>query len=460
MRRISAATTLLLAIGGLSALGLPAAQAGGGTVTSDGSSVTFTGTAGDDFITYGAECDASSCQQKFLGDDAVIAGAGCVQSDVRLVACQTDVSASITINLGAGSDVYDVDTTFDVPPTTRISVDAGPGDDSLEGAGAIETWVLGDGNDRLKPDVAEGPEHVGPDDISGGPGTDTVEYLFNGVADLSGVRVSLDDLANDGTTYQPDVDNVRSDVEQLVGTNRDDTFVGNDLVQRIDGAAGNDSIAGGGGDDILEGGLGIDTIDGGAGLDTIAGGPDNDTVTGGTGYDIINGDAVDLLITGNDTIDSVDGGPDYVACGPGTDSVTADLVDEIAAQSQDNCESVTRISPPAPTPTPTPTPTPIPTPPGATTVKVSGKKLDADQRRKKASIKVACASATGCIGKVVVKKGKQVVAKGTYAVPAGKTGKVAVKLTKKGRALLRKKKSVKVVVTLTPGGSSTVKLTR
>ena len=458
MRRISAATTLLLATGSLTALGVSPAAAAGVTVSISGSTITVEGTAAADSVTVTmpalGECDATACEVMIAGSSTTPV-APCTQYGGTATVCETSGYPTVNVNLGAGNDSYETDFQG-IPQAATVRVDAGPGNDTLVGSGPHETWLLGEGNDTLSPDEGLYESNAGPDDISGGPGMDAVDYLFTPAADVSGKTISFDDVANDTSDIAADVDNVRTDVEQVGGTNEDDTITGNDLPQIIGGSAGNDTIASGGGDDTVDGGGGADVIDAGAGADTIYGGPDNDTITGGPGYDTINGDSTNLLLTGNDTINSLDGEADYVACGPGSDSVTADTVDQIAAQAQDNCESVTKSGPPAPVP---PTPT-TPTPPGATTVKVSGKKLDADQRRKKASIKVACASATGCIGKVVVKKGKQVVAKGTYAVPAGKTGKVAVKLTKKGRALLRKKKSVKVVVTLTPGGSSTVKLTR
>jgi RTX calcium-binding nonapeptide repeat (4 copies) len=49
----------------------------------------------------------------------------------------------------------------------------------------------------------------------------------------------------------------------------DDTLLGGDGSQRLDGNTGNDSIAAGDGADVLIGGLGADTLDGGPGYDVL-----------------------------------------------------------------------------------------------------------------------------------------------------------------------------------------------
>jgi hypothetical protein len=80
----------------------------------------------------------------------------------------------------------------------------------------------------------------------------------------------------------------------------------------------------------IDGGGGADQIWAGPQADDVHGGPGNDTITGNRGRDVLSGDA------GDDTIDAADGLPDQIACGPGIDNVTADLVDVAA----DDCELV------------------------------------------------------------------------------------------------------------------------
>ena len=94
-----------------------------------------------------------------------------------------------------------------------------------------------------------------------GNGTVTNSYLFNG--------------------------DVRSLIENAVGSVNRDYMTGNQANNRlegrdgddyIDGGYGNDAILGGAGNDQLYAGFGADLIDDSAGYNTIRGGPDNDTV--------------------------------------------------------------------------------------------------------------------------------------------------------------------------------------
>ena len=66
-----------------------------------------------------------------------------------------------------------------------------------------------------------------------------------------------------------------------------DTLLGDDTPNVIDGMAGDDSIVGGIGADSLIGGLGNDTLMGGAGDDTLNGGPGADVLNGGAGFDAV-----------------------------------------------------------------------------------------------------------------------------------------------------------------------------
>jgi Ca2+-binding RTX toxin-like protein len=86
------------------------------------------------------------------------------------------------------------------------------------------------------------------------------------------------------------------------------------------------------GDDRVTGGPGNDTIIGGAGNDQLKGGGGDDTLDGGAGDDRLDGKAgVDVLAAGdgNDRVKSRDRLGEDVACGPGTDRVTADVEDTL-----------------------------------------------------------------------------------------------------------------------------------
>ncbi|PWC40148.1 DUF4347 domain-containing protein, partial [Azospirillum sp. TSO35-2] len=91
-------------------------------------------------------------------------------------------------------------------------------------------------------------------------------------------------------------------------TDGDDTLVGDDTGNRIDGGAGNDSITGGTGNDSLIGGLGDDTLVGGGNSgesagDTLNGGLGADHYVGGNGFTIVTYETA----TSGITLDLIDG---------------------------------------------------------------------------------------------------------------------------------------------------------
>ena len=136
------------------------------------------------------------------------------------------------------------------------------------------------------------------DDVAGGAGSDTANYASR----TAPVTVTLDDTANDGEANEKD--NVRSDVENVIG---------------------------GSGADRLAGSAGPNRIDGGPGADVIEGGTGNDTLIGGDGADRIN---------------SRNGVADTVDCGASADTVVGDSTDQISG-----CEDA-QLAPPPGTPGP------------------------------------------------------------------------------------------------------------
>ena len=117
--------------------------------------------------------------------------------------------------------------------------------------------------------------------------------------------------------------NDSSTTPELAPTTGADGYLGFDGSDTLQGAEGNDAMCGGSGGDILTGGPGSDFL---------VGGSDNDTLNGSLGSDRFTGN------TGNDTIRARDGKTDTVACGAGTDRVTADRADKVAG----DCERVSR----------------------------------------------------------------------------------------------------------------------
>ncbi|MEM7058242.1 MAG: calcium-binding protein, partial [Pseudomonadota bacterium] len=163
----------------------------------------------------------------------------------------------------------DADRTWDLNFGTQ-SVVAGSGND---------TFIHGDG------------EFV--DDLDAGDGFDT----FDASLETSGIGLNINNTTglisglNGPTTFL--------NFEYIIGTQLDDTIVGDGDDETLDGQDGNDLIVDGAGDDVIYGGDGNDTFDktdgndtwfGGAGNDTINGlnTSDTDSVDGGTGIDIFS----------------------------------------------------------------------------------------------------------------------------------------------------------------------------
>jgi len=170
---------------------------------------------------------------------------------------------------------------------TRVEAYGDAGADELQGGPGIDQLNGGEGGDTLTPSSFA-------DVLAGGPGSDTANYA----GQVETVVVTLDDVANDGRratgAHVADNQNVKSDVENVVG-----------------GTVG-------------------DELDGNAKANGIRGGDGPDQINGGAGADTLSGDA------GDDMVVAEDGVADTVNCGPGTDSVVADVADVLS-----NCENVT-----------------------------------------------------------------------------------------------------------------------
>lgn len=97
-------------------------------------------------------------------------------------------------------------------------------------------------------------------------------------------------------------------VENIFGSNLNDTLSGDSGNNRIYGRSGDDTIKGKGGDDRLFGDDGNDHIQGGQGRDIIRGGKGNDTLIGGSGKDVLFGGSGKDILKGGDGVDVLFGG--------------------------------------------------------------------------------------------------------------------------------------------------------
>lgn len=183
----------------------------------------------------------------------------------------------------------------------------GDGADSLVGGAGNDTLLGGNGNDTLV-------GGAGADSLDGGSGVDRVDYSGSAAA----INIDLKTGIGLGGDAQGDTLNA---IEDAIGSAFDDTIIGSDGANVLQGGAGNDAIHGGsdasadsilGGDgkdlitetggagsnDTISGGAGSDTISAGGGADTIAGGTGDDQLTGGDGNDVFvysPGDGLDTI---------------------------------------------------------------------------------------------------------------------------------------------------------------------
>ena len=143
-------------------------------------------------------------------------------------------------------------------------ISGGAGDDILDG------WV---GNDVLS-------GGGGDDLIVGAAGIDTADY---GSA-TAAITASL--AAGTATGWGNDT---FSAVENLIGSNFNDSLTGDVGPNSIGAGNGNDDVRGGGGLDALTGGTGNDDVRGGGGNDSVLGNSGNDSLRGEAGTDVCNG---------------------------------------------------------------------------------------------------------------------------------------------------------------------------
>ncbi|KMW57774.1 Alkaline phosphatase [Candidatus Rhodobacter oscarellae] len=97
-------------------------------------------------------------------------------------------------------------------------------------------------------------------------------------------------------------------IENAIGWTGDDTIVGNEAANTLDGWSGHDRIFAGNGNDLVIGGDGDDLLNGDNENDTIRGGNGNDTVAGGRGDDSLFGDNNDDILFGWLGLDTINGG--------------------------------------------------------------------------------------------------------------------------------------------------------
>jgi len=160
-------------------------------------------------------------------------------------------AAGVTVNLATGVATGG-DAQGDVL-TSLESINGSQFNDDLTGPGPFLNAVRGWGGN----DILRGGANI----LDGGEGRDLVTYW----ATSFGLTVNLQ------------TDTSLISIEDINGSQGNDTIIGNGSVNQLNGFNGNDSLDGATGHDLLDGGAGNDLLHGGSAMDQLTGGAGADT---------------------------------------------------------------------------------------------------------------------------------------------------------------------------------------
>ena len=300
-----------------------AGQSGPDVLVGNGGDDILDGGAGNDWI-FGGDGDDAAYGR--VGDDIIFGGAGNdslngnEEEDAIIGGAGNDFihghAGGDWIEGGGGNDIAYGDDGDDV-------MFGGSGNDTLYGNAGNDNISGGDGNDSLV-------GSAGADVLDGGEGIDIVFYADSTAA--INVNISLT-TAQSGGDAQGDI---LSNIENITGSDYNDTLTGN---------ANDNIINGGAGADIINGGAGVDTAaysnsnaavnvnltlataqSGGhaqgdilSNIENILGSAYNDTLTGDSAANIIEGGL------GTDTING-GGGIDTLSYATSANGITVNLL--------------------------------------------------------------------------------------------------------------------------------------
>ena len=278
-------------------------------------------------------------------------GAVTVTASVNGTDLGTQQYTGVTLIVGNGAGDGNDSITIDPGVTAAVSLQAGNGDDTLQGGSGPTTLVGGSGNDLLE--AGSGNTTIyggkGSSTLLGGTGND-VMYASNASFTNYGGSVYIQGGSGNNTLYgsggydtliggsggsviygegghdliyggiSATGGNNPADGDLIYGDSPNQTMGGNDTIFSGDGP---DTIYGGSGGNSITALGGNDLIYGGAGSNTIQGGSGNDTIYGGSGSYSINCGLGDDVIYGNGGSGTIHGGSgnDVINCASATSSV-------------------------------------------------------------------------------------------------------------------------------------------
>ncbi len=351
-----------LIFGGAGSDTISAGDGDDGITIGDGDGTdTIDGDNGNDRVTSAGADNSTQGDRFTIGDNA---GRISLQrlSDPGLTPFSASIATVETIEVFAfgGNDSIDARNLT----LSKLSIDAGTGDDVVYGGSMDDVLLAGSGADTVRggagndvilggadPDWLDGEAGddrvrgqgasldvliggLGTDTLDGGEGSDIVlelgdqNYVLTNsqlVATVTGtdslVLVEAADLTggNSANTINASAFTGATTLsggagnDTITGGTTADVINGDEGDDVLNGGDGNDRITGFGGNDLVNAGKGNDIVRGSAGRDTINGGDGDDKLYGqGSSFDLISGDA------GNDTV-SGGAGDDQLGGGDGDD---------------------------------------------------------------------------------------------------------------------------------------------
>lgn len=170
------------------------------------------------------------------------------------------------LNGGNGDDVFEAGPGDDV-------VEGDDGDDTLVDEAGYDEYLGGDDRDTFESELSGGYD----DTYRGGIGVDTMDYSVRTEA------MEIDVTTADGDGVDDESDDVRPDIEVLIGGDGADRIIGGSVANTIYGLGSVDALYGGDGPDTLFGGDGDDSLDGQEGSDWLYGEGGYDSLFGADG---------------------------------------------------------------------------------------------------------------------------------------------------------------------------------
>jgi trimeric autotransporter adhesin len=275
-----------------------------------------------------------------LGNDTLIGGTGNdtyivdsigdVVTETSTIATEIDtVQSSITYSLGANLENLTLTGIAAINGTGNAlnnTITGNTANNILDGGLGNDTLIGGTGNDTY---VVDAIGDVVNEASTIATEIDTVQSSFT-----HSLSANVENLILTGTLV---IEGIGNDLNNLITANNaesflfggagDDTLIGLNGKQHLNGEEGNDRIEDGAGDSFITGGLGLDTIYGGAGTDQLYGNEGNDYLDSGDGDDAIRGgNGSDTLYggAGNDFIEgdvNLEIGDDVISGGNGNDTL-------------------------------------------------------------------------------------------------------------------------------------------